>query len=54
MEFDVVIVGAGPSGLSAACRIKQQAAAMGQDVDPAQEAALDDLAAQAQELGMGY
>ncbi|WP_193075076.1 electron transfer flavoprotein-ubiquinone oxidoreductase [Pseudomonas sp. FME51] len=32
MEFDVVIVGAGPAGLSAACRIKQQAADAGQEV----------------------
>ncbi|MFZ2288648.1 MAG: electron transfer flavoprotein-ubiquinone oxidoreductase [Halopseudomonas yangmingensis] len=32
MEFDVVIVGAGPSGLSAACRIKQQAAEAGQEI----------------------
>ncbi|HDY97258.1 MAG TPA: electron transfer flavoprotein-ubiquinone oxidoreductase [Pseudomonas sabulinigri] len=32
MEFDVVIVGAGPSGLAAACRIKKQAAESGQEV----------------------
>nr|WP_290447109.1 electron transfer flavoprotein-ubiquinone oxidoreductase [Pseudomonas sp. 21LCFQ010] len=32
MEFDVVIVGAGPSGLSAACRLKQQAAQTGQEI----------------------
>lgn len=32
MEFDVVIVGAGPSGLSAACRLKQKAAAAGQEI----------------------
>ncbi|EZQ20086.1 electron transfer flavoprotein-ubiquinone oxidoreductase [Halopseudomonas bauzanensis] len=32
MEFDVVIVGAGPAGLSAACRIKQQAADAGQEI----------------------
>ncbi|MCC5902279.1 MAG: electron transfer flavoprotein-ubiquinone oxidoreductase [Halomonas sp.] len=32
MEFDVVIVGAGPSGLSAACRLMQQAGETGQEL----------------------
>ena len=32
MDFDVVIVGAGPSGLSAAIRLKQLAAAAGQEI----------------------
>lgn len=32
MEFDVVIVGAGPSGLSAACRLKQKAADAGKEL----------------------
>src|SRR5689334_15676420 len=32
MEFDVVIVGAGPAGLAAAIRIKQLAAETGKDV----------------------
>ena len=32
MEFDVVIVGAGPAGLAAAIRLKQLAAGAGKDV----------------------
>ncbi|HEY8127786.1 MAG TPA: NAD(P)/FAD-dependent oxidoreductase, partial [Hyphomicrobium sp.] len=32
MDFDVVIVGAGPSGLAAAIRLKQKAAASGADI----------------------
>ena len=32
MEFDVVIVGAGPSGLAAATRLRQLATETGQDI----------------------